>query len=168
MKRKANKEKMKICLVGSSGGHLTHLYMLKPFWKDKDRFWVGMKFRCKITGEDGNTVYTNVVTAEKKNEIIIKNQPQDVKGEIGEKLTLDVQADGVTSYQWQYSTDGKNFYAWSWVAGYDKARMQFELTEGRNGMKFRCKLTGEDGKIVYTKTVSALHINYEEWETPIL
>ena len=31
---------MKICLVGSSGGHLTHLYLLKPFWKDKDRFWV--------------------------------------------------------------------------------------------------------------------------------
>ncbi|MBR1736662.1 MAG: UDP-N-acetylglucosamine--LPS N-acetylglucosamine transferase, partial [Firmicutes bacterium] len=23
---------MKVCLVGSSGGHLTHLYMLKPFW----------------------------------------------------------------------------------------------------------------------------------------
>lgn len=22
------------------GGHLTHLYMLKDFWKDKDRFWV--------------------------------------------------------------------------------------------------------------------------------
>ena len=31
---------MKICLVGSSGGHLTHLYMLKPFWQDKERFWV--------------------------------------------------------------------------------------------------------------------------------
>ena len=31
---------MKVCLVGSSGGHLTHLYMLRPFWKDKDRFWV--------------------------------------------------------------------------------------------------------------------------------
>lgn len=30
----------KICLVSSSGGHLTHLYMLKPFWADKDRFWV--------------------------------------------------------------------------------------------------------------------------------
>lgn len=33
-------KKLNICLVGSSGGHLTHLYMLKPFWKDKDRFWV--------------------------------------------------------------------------------------------------------------------------------
>ncbi|MCI8744010.1 MAG: UDP-N-acetylglucosamine--LPS N-acetylglucosamine transferase [Lachnospiraceae bacterium] len=31
---------MKICLVGSSGGHLTHLYMLKPFWKNQERFWV--------------------------------------------------------------------------------------------------------------------------------
>ncbi len=31
---------MKVCLVGSSGGHLTHLYMLKPFWETKDRFWV--------------------------------------------------------------------------------------------------------------------------------
>lgn len=31
---------MKVGLVGSSGGHLTHLYMLKPFWEHKDRFWV--------------------------------------------------------------------------------------------------------------------------------
>ena len=31
---------MKVCLVGSSGGHLTHLYMLKPFWQDTERFWV--------------------------------------------------------------------------------------------------------------------------------
>lgn len=41
MKTKNVTEKnMKVCLVGSSGGHLTHLYMLKPFWKDKNRFWV--------------------------------------------------------------------------------------------------------------------------------
>lgn len=31
---------MKICLVGSSGGHLKHLHMLKPFWDNKNRFWV--------------------------------------------------------------------------------------------------------------------------------
>lgn len=33
-------KRMKVCLVGSSGGHLTHLYMLKPFWQNQDRFWV--------------------------------------------------------------------------------------------------------------------------------
>lgn len=37
---KHDKNNLKICLVGSSGGHLTHLYMLKPFWENKDRFWV--------------------------------------------------------------------------------------------------------------------------------
>ena len=34
------KKDLKVCLVGSSGGHLTHLYMLKPFWQNKGRFWV--------------------------------------------------------------------------------------------------------------------------------
>lgn len=33
-------KKLKVCLVGSSGGHLAHLYALKPFWQDKERFWV--------------------------------------------------------------------------------------------------------------------------------
>lgn len=31
---------MKICLVGSSGGHLTQLFQLKSFWEKHDRFWV--------------------------------------------------------------------------------------------------------------------------------
>lgn len=33
-------DKMKVCLVGSSGGHLAQLHLLMPFLKDKDRFWV--------------------------------------------------------------------------------------------------------------------------------
>ncbi len=32
--------RMKVALVGSSGGHLTHLYLLKKFWEKEDRFWV--------------------------------------------------------------------------------------------------------------------------------
>ena len=31
---------MKVCLVGSSGGHLNHLWLLKDFWEKCDRFWV--------------------------------------------------------------------------------------------------------------------------------
>ena len=31
---------MKIALVGSSGGHLTHLLLMKPWWEKHDRFWV--------------------------------------------------------------------------------------------------------------------------------
>lgn len=40
MKKNIKIEEIKICLVGSSGGHLTHLYQLKRFWENKKRFWV--------------------------------------------------------------------------------------------------------------------------------
>lgn len=41
MKKKRNvyNDKIKVCLVGSSGGHLAHLYMLKPFWAKREHFW---------------------------------------------------------------------------------------------------------------------------------
>ena len=50
MKEKKKNNELKICLVGSSGGHLTHLYMLKDFFKDKNRFWV------TFNKEDANSV----------------------------------------------------------------------------------------------------------------
>ncbi len=34
---------MKVALVCSSGGHLTQLHQLKPFWEKHDRFWVTFK-----------------------------------------------------------------------------------------------------------------------------
>lgn len=33
-------EDTKFCIVGSSGGHLTHMYMLKDIWSKHDRIWV--------------------------------------------------------------------------------------------------------------------------------
>lgn len=48
---------MKICLVGSSGGHLTHLYMLKPFWQDKERCWVTFDKDDAKSLLQGETVY---------------------------------------------------------------------------------------------------------------
>lgn len=34
---------MKLCLVSSSGGHLFHLDLLRPFWSKYNRFWVTSK-----------------------------------------------------------------------------------------------------------------------------
>ena len=61
MKTKNVTEKnMKVCLVGSSGGHLTHLYMLKPFWKDKNRFWVTFDKEDARSLLEGEKVYTTI------------------------------------------------------------------------------------------------------------
>ncbi len=48
---------MKVCLAGSSGGHLTHLYMLKPFWEDKERFWVTFNKDDANSLLEGESVY---------------------------------------------------------------------------------------------------------------
>jgi UDP-N-acetylglucosamine:LPS N-acetylglucosamine transferase len=34
---------VKVALVCSSGGHLTQLHQLKPFWEKQERFWVTFK-----------------------------------------------------------------------------------------------------------------------------
>ena len=116
---------------------------------------VGMKFRCKITMKGRNTISTIIPTAKNYQAARITTQPQDVKGKLGEQLMLSVKTEDAIAYQWQYSTDGKNYNAWSWAEGYDQASMKFELTEGRVGMKFRCKITGKDGNTVYTNIVTA-------------
>ena len=48
---------MKICLVGSSGGHLTHLYMLKPFWQNKEHFWATFDKEDARSILDGEKIY---------------------------------------------------------------------------------------------------------------
>lgn len=39
-KKKISFENIKIAIVCSSGGHLTHMMMLKPFWEKHNRFFV--------------------------------------------------------------------------------------------------------------------------------
>lgn len=65
--------KMKICLVGSSGGHLTHLYMLKPFWKDKERFWVTFDKEDARSLLEGEKLYTCYYPTNRSLKALIKN-----------------------------------------------------------------------------------------------
>ena len=48
---------MKVCLVGSSGGHLTHLYILKPFWENKERLWLTFDKEDARSLLEGETLY---------------------------------------------------------------------------------------------------------------
>lgn len=58
---------MKVCLVGSSGGHLTHLYMLKPFWENK---WFEFG-----KDEDGNELPKTVISREFSSEWKTGDEP---------------------------------------------------------------------------------------------
>lgn len=72
-------KKIKICLVGSSGGHLTHLYMLKDFWKDKDRFWVTFDKEDAKSVLKGEKVYNCYFPTNRNIKNLIKNTRLAIK-----------------------------------------------------------------------------------------
>ena len=73
MKHVADKNNLKICLVGSSGGHLTHLYMLKPFWKDTNRFWVTFDKEDARSLLEGEKMYPCYFPTNRSIRALIKN-----------------------------------------------------------------------------------------------
>ena len=64
---------MKVCLVGSSGGHLTHLYMLKPFWENKERFWVTFDKEDARSLLEGEKMYPCYFPTNRNIKNLIKN-----------------------------------------------------------------------------------------------
>lgn len=56
-------ENAKFCIVGSSGGHLTHMYMLKDIWSKHDRVWVTFdKIDANSILKDENKYYCHYPT----------------------------------------------------------------------------------------------------------
>ncbi|MCX4325831.1 MAG: UDP-N-acetylglucosamine--LPS N-acetylglucosamine transferase [Lachnospiraceae bacterium] len=73
MKLVKNNKNYKICLVGSSGGHLTHLYMLKSVWESKDRFWVTFNKEDAKSILNGEKVYFCYYPTNRNIKNLIKN-----------------------------------------------------------------------------------------------
>ena len=70
---------MKICFVGSSGGHLTHLYMLKPFWQDKERFWVTFDKEDARSLLKGETIYPAYYPSNRSIRALLSNTVRAIK-----------------------------------------------------------------------------------------
>ncbi len=70
---------MKICLVGSSGGHLTHLYMLKPFWQNYERFWATFDKEDARSLLEGEKVYPVYYPSNRSIKALIINSFRAIK-----------------------------------------------------------------------------------------
>ncbi|MBQ9392818.1 MAG: leucine-rich repeat protein, partial [Oscillospiraceae bacterium] len=111
--------------------------------------------------EGGESMYidlTTVVTGVPHTGPEITGQPQDYTGAVGEtaNFTVEAQGEGLT-YQWQYKSlkDGK-WYTTT-TTGYNTPTMSIAVTNNRNGMQFRCKVTDGSGDVVYSNA-AAIHV----------
>ena len=110
----------------------------------------GYKFRCVITDADGNTKTSGeaTLTVASSDAITITAQPENYSGSVGSVAPFTVVAEGTgLKYQWQVNSSG----SWkdSSMPGAKTNTLSVDITNARNGYKFRCVITDADGN---TKT----------------
>ena len=73
------KRKIKVCLVGSAGGHLNQLYLLKPFWEDKERVWATFDREDSRSLLDGEKLYPLYYPSNRSIKALIINSFRTIK-----------------------------------------------------------------------------------------
>ena len=117
---------------------------------------LAMQYRCKITGQDGKAIYSDAVCVSEAAAAKITQQPENATGSVGDTVTFTVKAENAKAYVWQYSKDkGKTWTSWK-ADEYKQAALTLKLTSSRMAMKYRCEVTGENGKAVYSEAVGVI------------
>jgi len=101
----------------------------------------GMQFRCVVKDANGNQEITETATLSVL-PFSITSEPEDYEGPVGEKATFKVETDGEDlKYQWQVYKSG----AWknTSMTGNNTDTLEVEITEARDGMRFRCVITAD-------------------------
>ena len=93
---------MKVGLVCSSGGHLTHLYMLKQFWKDKERFWVTFDKEDARSVLEGEKVYPCYYPTNRNIKNLVKNTIVAIKVLVKEKPDLLISSGAAVAVPFFY------------------------------------------------------------------
>ena len=114
-------------------------------------------YRCAVSDDLGNTVYSEAAKIDDSKkptvELFITSQPTDTWAEVDEAITFSVEAEGATSYQWQYSTDegetwkdlGSNY------TGYRTASLEVIVKTYRKSYIYRCAVSDDSGNTVYSE-----------------
>ena len=110
-----------------------------------------LQYRCVVTGTNGSATSS---AATLKVKPAITTQPASVTVKAGSTATFKVTATGLNlTYQWQYKS-GDTWKSCT-SSGNTTATMKVSATAARNGIQYRCKVTGANGT-VYSSTVKLI------------
>lgn len=117
------------------------------------------KFRCKVTGVTGDTVYTNAVgfSALGSGDAVpwITSEPKEQIVKIGDAVSLSVSlyAQYGGTPQWQVSPDGENNWTDLNKSTAKEKTLSFTVGNADVGKYYRCKVSNGDDKVSYTTPV---------------
>lgn len=85
-------------------------------------------------------------------ELAIVTDPSDYKGIVGETAEFTVKATGEgLTYQWEYCNAGSEKWRTSSMEGNQTETIKVAAGSWRNGQKYRCVVTGTDGRITVSE-----------------
>ena len=108
----------------------------------------GYQYRCKITDQYGNVIYSGAATL-KIVTLKITTQPASVTLAKGKTAAFKVAANGTgLTYQWQYRTSAKGSWKNASATGNKTATLKVPVTATKNGYQYRCVITDQYGNVV--------------------
>ena len=107
-------------------------------------------YRCKLTSGAGKVLYTD--PAGFAPGLVITAQPVSVNAVWGETVTLSFSAENAAAFQWYYSKDNGVKWYKSSAPGCTTEALTITVNSTTGGNLYKCKVTGEDGTMLYTET----------------
>ena len=116
----------------------------------------GQKYRCVVTGASGHSVTSDaakIIVGAAEGAPVITGQPESYTGEVGATAVFEVKASGTNlTYQWQYCNAKSNIWRASSMEGSTTSKLSVPVTAGRDGQKYRCVITGGNGRMTISET----------------
>ena len=128
--------------------------LVTPAMPEARMNWV---FRCVMTGVDGeeHTTRTAAIVTPVVFEII--TEPADAEGQAGDAFIFTVEATGVATYQWQFSTNnGDTWTNTNWTGAKTATLVTPAMPEARMNWVFRCVMTDLGGEEHTTRTAAII------------
>ena len=124
---------------------------------------LGRLYRCKITDNEGNVLYSEPGEI-RLDALTILSQPEDYVGRVGDTVWFSIEARGTgLTYQWQVSTNGGTSWGNSTAGGYKTPNASLLLAEHNPGYLYRCKVTDAEGNVAYSEPGEIILLT-ETWE----
>ncbi len=117
------------------------------------------RYRCVVMDDTGNKLTSNEVRLLQKASLLeITEQPTDVVAGVGEKVIFKVVATGASSYQWYYSSNGKNWYK-STMAGATTDQLSVTVSASKYDYRYRCVVMDDTGNKLTSDSACLINKN---------
>lgn len=100
-------------------------------------------------------------------DIIITSQPFDIYADVGDSVTLHVEATGnIKSYRWYYRLNENANWNYANGDGYNTETFTFVVREGTNGYQYICQINDKNGGKLLTNIVTLTIVDSSETDPP--